>query len=169
MFSPQTVKLKPSRQLFILWCCLYGALVAATAWLPMALLFKVIIYTVIFFVAIYDFRHRVLMTSKRSVQEVGFDSSDAMVVSLKADAVSTSFKQFLLERISLPQHKGWWIRSKSRSHKQFIKLLNGTTCWKGLIVLVYGRWPHQCVVITRDSVASDDDFRRLKALMRLES
>lgn len=128
--------------------------------------------------AMYDYRHRVKMAARASVLEVGFDAtaaSDVKAVSLEAapdiqpSSLISFLKQVLLERMPLPKHKGWWIRVSGNPSKQFIKLLNGTTCWNGLIVLVYGRWPHQCVVITRDSVASDDDFRRLKALVRLES
>lgn len=59
--------------------------------------------------------------------------------------------------------QGWWLERQGQ--RRYVEWRNGSIRRRDLLLLNYGLSPWCSLLIRRDSLASDEDFRRLKAAL----
>ena len=60
--------------------------------------------------------------------------------------------------------QGWWLQ-RQEGTRHYVQWRSGSVRRRDLVLLNWSVWPWHSLLIRRDSLGSDDDFRRLKAAL----
>jgi len=146
---PLDIFLQPSRRLLGFSACFICVCTALLFTIPMAYLYKLLLFIVMSVGILTELRSKVFLTSPSSIIRVGFDGgitdSEGNVSDIR-----------------------WWYQRRLGS-KVYSTPGSGSRVWVEWVALDFSAWPWQmgqAVVIARDSVEDPKDFQYLKRILR---